>query len=595
MSECPRCRETLDALYRAQPREELSPESATRVAEAEVVEPGAPPPWRLKPAPPPAPEVTYLLRTVGPTILFLTILAVVILADVHLRRSMETGDAARVAAVQARARRGARRRARATRMNQKNDELALNEVRPEPAARAPMPGAGGAFPAAAQPVPDNVYSNPLFQAAPRAGHPEPSHSRGAAAVPAQAKTQSNAQPKPATSVVAQSASVAPSRSVKPAVKPLAKVASNTLAAWASSLASSMAAPSAEGVVPSAAGAPSATAVARASEAASAAAVAPAKAAVPPARPSSAQSATGSNSPSHTRAATNIASAATKKEAAPVSVASAAPAAKTASAATAFASKAGSSEIASEPSHKLAPPKARQFAGRKSRTRKVASNSLARRQAKRLAELRRRRHAELIASARRRNEVRVPEAARPPKATHEPPAAVQIPRLADNQNSQTGTAHADLVVASEPPQASVLPAVAPIAAGIPVPPRSVLVASPHRSVYWSLQDFGIIYRSTDRNSWQRLASGTQDDLLAGAAPSRTVCWAVGMHGTVLLTTDGVHWTRIKSPTTADLVGVTAASADVATVIARDGQHFSTFDRGSNWQRGNGESGAWRHLE
>lgn len=143
--------------------------------------------------------------------------------------------------------------------------------------------------------------------------------------------------------------------------------------------------------------------------------------------------------------------------------------------------------------------------------------------------------------------------------------------------------------------AVLPAVAPVAAGIPVPPRAALIASPDNSVYWSLQDFGIIYRSTDRTSWVRFSSGTQQDLLAGAAPSHSVCWAVGKHGAIVLTKDAVHWTRLRSPTNADLVGVIAASADVATVVARDGERFSTFDGGSNWQAGGGEASAWQRIE
>ena len=578
ISECGRCQETLDALIHAKPEDQISPESAARVAEAELVEPGSPPPWRLKSAPPPAFDFARLWHTVGPTILFIAILAVVILADVHFRQGMERGDAAHVAAVQTRASRRARRHALAARIDREDDELALNEVRPEPAARAPMPaaplvqtaaGVGGAAPATVPSAPRSVYSNPLFQSAPAAGSAQPSHSHGVAEAPAQAKAQSpNSQPQPAVSAIDQSAPAAPSQAAKPAVKPPAKVASsNTSPAGASSLAPSVAAPSAKPAEPSVTGAPPVVAAAPATETASAAVVAPAK-------PSSTQSATTSTPPAETPAAAKIASA----HSAAVDQAS---------------SKASTPEIASEPPHRPTTREERQLA--KSRTSKLASNSLATRRTQRLAEPRRRRHAELIARAWERREARARRAERPRSVAHSPAAAVHIPRLADNRRPEIGAAHADLVVASAPAQAAVLPAVAPVAAGIPVPPRSALVASPRGSVYWSFQDFGIIYRSTDRRSWVRMPSGTQDDLLAGAAPSPTVCWAVGSNGTVLLTKDGTHWTTIKSPTTADLVGVTAASADVATIVARNGRHFSTFDGGSNWQRGNGETSAWRHSE
>jgi hypothetical protein len=112
-------------------------------------------------------------------------------------------------------------------------------------------------------------------------------------------------------------------------------------------------------------------------------------------------------------------------------------------------------------------------------------------------------------------------------------------------------------------------------------RSVLVSSPDQSVYWALEDSGVIFRSTDRRVWQQQGTGVRSDLLAGEAPSNTVCWVVGRHGTILLTTDGKRWQRIKSPTNADIIGVSALSADVADIVAADGSHLSTFDRGSYW--------------
>ncbi len=130
-----------------------------------------------------------------------------------------------------------------------------------------------------------------------------------------------------------------------------------------------------------------------------------------------------------------------------------------------------------------------------------------------------------------------------------------------------------------------PAVVAIAPGIPVAPHAVLIAAPDHSVYWSLQNSGVIYRTKDRKSWTPQFTGIQSDLLAGMAPSDTVCWAVGRKGAILLTTDGVNWNRITSPTGADIVGVTAASKDVATIFAASGVTYSTFDGGSNWEPAN----------
>jgi hypothetical protein len=130
-----------------------------------------------------------------------------------------------------------------------------------------------------------------------------------------------------------------------------------------------------------------------------------------------------------------------------------------------------------------------------------------------------------------------------------------------------------------------PAVAKITPGIPVPPRSILISPVDHSVYWSLQNFGMIYRSVDHKTWTLQPTGVQADLLAGTATSGTVCWAVGRKGTILLTTDGMHWEQIKSPTTSDVVGITAAGKDVATIFTSGGVNYSTFDGGSNWEKAN----------
>ena len=129
--------------------------------------------------------------------------------------------------------------------------------------------------------------------------------------------------------------------------------------------------------------------------------------------------------------------------------------------------------------------------------------------------------------------------------------------------------------------------APVAAeagkGIPVVPRALLISSADHSVYWSLQNTGTVYRSTDRKSWTPESTGIAADLLAGMAPSDTVCWAVGRKGTIMLTSDGIHWERVNSPTTSDVTGIAAASKDVATIFTSTGASYSTFDGGSNWQQ------------
>ena len=138
--------------------------------------------------------------------------------------------------------------------------------------------------------------------------------------------------------------------------------------------------------------------------------------------------------------------------------------------------------------------------------------------------------------------------------------------------------------AEPPVVRA-PVVATNARGIPVAPHALLISSADHSVFWSLQNSGTVYRSTDRKSWTPEATGIAAELLAGMAPSNTVCWAVGRKGVILLTTDGIHWERVNSPTSSDVIGITAASSDVATIFTASGVSYSTFDGGSNWEPAN----------
>ncbi len=138
--------------------------------------------------------------------------------------------------------------------------------------------------------------------------------------------------------------------------------------------------------------------------------------------------------------------------------------------------------------------------------------------------------------------------------------------------------------AERPVASA-PAIAPLARGIPVAPHALLISPADHSIYWSLQNSGVIYRSNDRKSWTPEYTGMPAEFLAGMAPSDKVCWAVGRKGVILLTRDGIHWERVNSPTASDVIGITAASKDVATIFTAGGVTYSTFDGGSNWQQAN----------
>ena len=113
--------------------------------------------------------------------------------------------------------------------------------------------------------------------------------------------------------------------------------------------------------------------------------------------------------------------------------------------------------------------------------------------------------------------------------------------------------------------------------------ATVVASPVPAISWRIGAAGSIERSADgQRTWQKQASGVTANLLAGAAPTETICWIVGQRGTVLRTIDGRSWEAVSPPAAVDLVLVTARDAVAATVVAADGQRFSTIDGGRTWQ-------------
>jgi photosystem II stability/assembly factor-like uncharacterized protein len=113
------------------------------------------------------------------------------------------------------------------------------------------------------------------------------------------------------------------------------------------------------------------------------------------------------------------------------------------------------------------------------------------------------------------------------------------------------------------------------------PRPPIV-SPDANVRWRLAGTNV-ERSTDGGrTWQLQATGSEIELLAGAAPAPTVCWIVGRRGLVLRSTDGATWQRLPFPeATLDLAAVTARDALDATVTGADGRRYRTTDAGKTW--------------
>lgn len=114
-----------------------------------------------------------------------------------------------------------------------------------------------------------------------------------------------------------------------------------------------------------------------------------------------------------------------------------------------------------------------------------------------------------------------------------------------------------------------------------PPR---IVSDDAAVQWRLAEPGVVERSLDGGTtWTRTQTGVAVEPTAGAAPSSTVCWLVGRGGLVLRTTDARTWQRVAAPVNEDLIAVEAVDAQSATVRTAGGARYRTTDGGTTWSR------------
>jgi photosystem II stability/assembly factor-like uncharacterized protein len=87
-------------------------------------------------------------------------------------------------------------------------------------------------------------------------------------------------------------------------------------------------------------------------------------------------------------------------------------------------------------------------------------------------------------------------------------------------------------------------------------------------------------------WNQVAIDSSFLLISGTAPSASVCWLVGRAGVVLRSTDGATFERVAFPEATDLKSISATDARTAIILTADGRTFTTADGGLTWRRDDG---------
>ena len=182
---------------------------------------------------------------------------------------------------------------------------------------------------------------------------------------------------------------------------------------------------------------------------------------------------------------------------------------------------------------------------------------------------------------------------PMRQIEQPESRVDVSRSAGDERAVAVAQPEELEASREqaaplgqpaPPPAEPLAARAP-AAVAPVQSevgRIEVASLTDASVRWRLGAAGSVEQSRDGGAtWRPQQTGVDVELRAASAPSSTVCWAVGRNGIIIRTQDGSTWNRVASPTQADLVSVAATSRRAAVVVTQDGDRFRTEDGGARW--------------
>ena len=113
-----------------------------------------------------------------------------------------------------------------------------------------------------------------------------------------------------------------------------------------------------------------------------------------------------------------------------------------------------------------------------------------------------------------------------------------------------------------------------------------IAVNDQKAQWRVVEGRLVQRSLDQGrSWstQYAIDAGPGRINAGICPAASVCWLAGRSGLVLRTIDGQSWQRIAFSQDIELTSVSSTDERTATVTAGDGRRFVTTDAGRTWIR------------
>jgi hypothetical protein len=174
------------------------------------------------------------------------------------------------------------------------------------------------------------------------------------------------------------------------------------------------------------------------------------------------------------------------------------------------------------------------------------------------------------------------AATPPTAALQAPPAAAAPPPAERSASATLRAQPEARVLDQQQRAAAAPAAPGDARGNDAGASTQAPLAETITVTGETPQ-GALIATLCGPRWRSAPSDVTGALTAGSSPSPNVCWVVGAGGVVRRSTNGQTWQRIPFPEMTDLSGVQASDARSARVTTADGRSFTTSDGGMTWAR------------